>query len=102
MAPAWLGQPWAQGAQQAGRTDRATGRDPAALIAPQHEVNTHFSTPPYSIIAMKDSRVHRICAAPTGMTPGRVQPGNGTGRLRAGGDQQMRSMGDVALSIALT
>lgn len=31
-----------------------------ALLNPQHEVNTHFSTPPYSIIAMKDSRVHKV------------------------------------------
>ncbi|SMO93500.1 ABC transporter substrate-binding protein [Paracoccus laeviglucosivorans] len=31
-----------------------------ALLNPQHEVNTHFSTPPYSIIAMKDPRIHKV------------------------------------------
>lgn len=31
-----------------------------ALLNPQHEVNTHFSTPPYSIMAMKDPSVHKI------------------------------------------
>lgn len=31
-----------------------------ALLNPQHEVNTHFSTPPYSIMAMKDPSIHKV------------------------------------------
>lgn len=31
-----------------------------ALLNPQHEVNTHFSTPPYSVLALRDSRVHKV------------------------------------------
>lgn len=31
-----------------------------ALINPQHEVNIHFSTPPYSILALKEPGIHKI------------------------------------------
>ena len=31
-----------------------------ALLNPQHEVNTHFSTPPYSLMALRDPKVHKV------------------------------------------
>lgn len=31
-----------------------------ALLNPQHEVNSHFSTPPYSILALKNPNVHKV------------------------------------------
>ncbi len=31
-----------------------------ALLNPQHEVNTHFSTPPYSVLALRNEKIHRV------------------------------------------
>jgi NitT/TauT family transport system substrate-binding protein len=31
-----------------------------ALLNPQHEVNTHFSTPPYSVLEMRNPKVHKV------------------------------------------
>lgn len=31
-----------------------------ALLNPRHEINTHFSTPPYSILAMKEPGIHKV------------------------------------------
>lgn len=31
-----------------------------ALLNPQHEVNTHFSTPPYSVLSLRDPRIHKV------------------------------------------
>lgn len=53
------------GAEGRNRLDQQTvqlGHSDAlqALLNPSHEVNTHFSTPPYSILALKDERVHVV------------------------------------------
>ncbi len=31
-----------------------------ALLNPQHEVNAHFSTPPYSVLELRDPKVHKV------------------------------------------
>jgi NitT/TauT family transport system substrate-binding protein len=31
-----------------------------ALLNPQHEVNSHFSTPPYSVLALRDGKIHKV------------------------------------------
>lgn len=53
------------GPEGVGRLDQQTvqlGHPDAfqALMNPQHEVNSHFSTPPYSIVELKNPNVHLV------------------------------------------